>query len=117
MELNSTISYFFNLDRIFDLADLMDAENSQRKTFLQNAIRYASASVATCSFFSLQRFRCHSCMLTFPFCQIVGRQITASTRTATLFFSTTLDYSSGRVNILSVFQRLALRAETKSLTL
>ncbi|KAG0335665.1 hypothetical protein BG000_007334 [Podila horticola] len=30
-------------DRIFDLADLMDSENSQRKTFLQNAISQAEA--------------------------------------------------------------------------
>ncbi|KAG9066698.1 hypothetical protein KI688_012607 [Linnemannia hyalina] len=29
-------------DRIFDLADLMDAENSQRKTFLQNAISWSA---------------------------------------------------------------------------
>ncbi|KAF9934830.1 hypothetical protein FBU30_010803 [Linnemannia zychae] len=29
-------------DRIFDLADLMDAENSQRKSFLQNAISWSA---------------------------------------------------------------------------
>ncbi|KAG0198480.1 hypothetical protein BGX28_008060 [Mortierella sp. GBA30] len=29
-------------DRIFDLADLMDADNSQRKTFLQNAISWSA---------------------------------------------------------------------------
>ncbi|KAF8938033.1 hypothetical protein EDD21DRAFT_374806 [Dissophora ornata] len=31
-------------DRIFDLADLMDGENSQRRTFLQNAISWSSSN-------------------------------------------------------------------------
>lgn len=31
--------FFWSVDRIFDLAELMDAENGQRKAFLQSAIR------------------------------------------------------------------------------